>query len=812
MNSQLTWSLGIIFLFGVCHSIWSVDGTTTASNDGTPDLSENIKSTTGTDSTTLAREEESIKLDGLSVAQMKELREKAEKFAFQAEVDRMMKLIINSLYKNKEIFLRELISNASDALDKIRFLSLTEPTALSATEELSVRIRANKDGKTLHIVDTGVGMTKQELTTNLGTIAKSGTADFMSRMADAKSETESSDLIGQFGVGFYSSFLVADRVTVISKHNDDDQYVWESDANSFSISKDPRGNTLKRGTEVILHLKEETQDYLEQETLKNLVVKYSQFINFPIYVEMTTKEMVDADDEKKEEDKEKKPKVDEDATIEEEATIKEPKKQVEKLVTKWELVNENKPIWTRKPSEVKDEEYDNFYKSFTRDFDKPTAKIHFTAEGEVTFKSILFIPKYAPSSMYHSMNQISDNIKLYVKRVFITDHLAEIMPNYLSFIKGVVDSDDLPLNVSRETLQQSKLIKVIRKKLVRKALEMIKRLPEEEFEKFYKEYSTNIKIGVSDDNSNRTRLSKLLRFWTSQNDEKMTSLESYVSRMKEGQKGIFFIAGESRESLKKSPLVERVLKRGYEVLYLVDAMDEYTINSMSDFDGKKFQNLAKEGLQLPEDAQKSAAKRDALNMEFKDLMEYLHKDVLKDYIERVEMSERLSESPCALVATEWGTSPNMARLNRAQAYKKMQDPTLPVDTEKRILEINPRHPLIKELKKRASDESQKKDTVTRNMVIMMYEGAMLRSGFILHDMSGFAQRMEQMMRVTLNVPLDAKVDEEEEETSQTKPSATEKVSEESSGKEQSSTPSSGSEKTATDSDQKTESAKPKEEL
>lgn len=804
MHSKLTWSLAVIFLFGVCQSVWRVGGTSTPPSDGTPLTSESLKSTTGTDSNTLAREEESIKLDGLNVAQMKELREKAEKFTFQAEVDRMMKLIINSLYKNKEIFLRELISNASDALDKIRFLAVTDPAALGATEELSVRIRANKEDRTLHIVDTGIGMTKDELSSNLGTIAKSGTAEFVTRMSEAKSETESSDLIGQFGVGFYSSFLVADRVTVISKHNLDDQYIWESDANSFSLIKDPRGNTLKRGTEVILHLKEETQDYLEQETLKNLVVKYSQFINFPIYLQTVTKEMVEVEEEPK------KPKVDEDATIEEEAA-KDAKKKVEKEVTKWELMNENKPIWTRKPSEVKEEEYDDFYKAFTRLSEKPMAKIHFTAEGEVTFKSILFIPGNAPANMFSAMNKVNENMKLYVKRVFITDHLPDLMPGYLSFIKGIVDSDDLPLNVSRETLQQSKLLKVIRKKLVRKALEMIKRLPEAEYEKFYKEYSTNIKIGVYDDDSNRTRLSKLLRFWTSQNEEKMTSLEAYVSRMKEGQKSIFYIAGESRASLMKSPLVERVLKKGYEVLYLIDAMDEYTINSMSEFSGMRFQNLAKEGLKLPEDAKKSTAKRDALNIEYKHLLEFLHMDALKDKIERVEMGLHLSESPCALLATEFGTSPNMARLKRAEAYKKMQDPKEAVDTEKRILEINPRHPIIQELKRRADDETLRKDPITRSMALMLYESAMLRSGFLLYDMSGFAQRVEQLIRIGMNVPLDAKVDEEEPEEPETteaeKPSegAGDKAAEKSEAPTQPPVPESGTEA-------KPESAKPKEEL
>ncbi|PAA64061.1 hypothetical protein BOX15_Mlig024523g2 [Macrostomum lignano] len=393
-----------------------------------------------TDDKVVEREEQAIKLDGLNAAQVKELRDKAEKFAFQAEVDRMMKLIINSLYKNKEIFLRELISNASDALDKIRFMSLTNKEVLDATPELSIRIKADKEDKTLRVIDTGIGMTKEDLVKNLGTIAKSGTSEFLTKLSEVQSTTESSDLIGQFGVGFYSSFLVADRVTVITKHNDDKQYIWESDANSFSVTEDPRGNTLKRGTEIILHMKEEGLDWLEPSSLRDLIVKYSQFINFPIYVwESRTETVEEAQD--KDEKKEKK---DEDATVEEEKDKSEPKK-VEKTVWDWRLVNENKPIWTRKPADIKDEEYNQFFKSFTKASEDPLAKSHFVAEGEVTFKSILFVPKTADFDAWSNYGKKTDNIKMYVRRVFITDNFEEMMPKYLSFIKGIVDSDDLPL-------------------------------------------------------------------------------------------------------------------------------------------------------------------------------------------------------------------------------------------------------------------------------------------------------------------------------------------------------------------------------
>ena len=482
---------------------------------------------------------------------MKELRDKAEKHEFQAEVNRMMKLIINSLYRNKEIFLRELISNASDALDKIRLLSLTDKSVLAATDELSIKIKADKENHLLSITDTGIGMTKKDLITNLGTIAKSGTADFLSKMQEATSAQEMSDMIGQFGVGFYSAFLVADKVIVTTKNNDDKQYIWESDASSYSVVEDPRGDTLKRGTTVTLVLKEEAYDYLEQDTVKDLIKKYSQFINFSIYMwtskTETVEEPVDDDEEDKpEEDKpeEDKPE-DEDAAVEEEKEEEDkPKtKKVQKTTWDWELINSNKPIWTRKPNEIEEEEYQEFYKSITKDTADAMTHTHFVAEGEVTFKSLLFVPAQQPAENFNKYGTATENIKLYVRRVFITDDFKDMMPNYLSFIRGVVDSDDLPLNVSRETLQQHKLLKVIKKKLVRKALDMIKKIDEDKYMEFWKEYSTNIKLGIIDDAANRSRLAKLLRFKSSSGE--MTSLQGYVERMKDKQDQIYYIAGKS---------------------------------------------------------------------------------------------------------------------------------------------------------------------------------------------------------------------------------------------------------------------------
>ncbi|XP_035675389.1 endoplasmin-like isoform X3 [Branchiostoma floridae] len=764
------WLFGVLCLVLATATVYADDDADATVEDDIGDHAEGSR----TDDEAVKREEEAIKLDGLNVAQIKEMRDRAEKHEFQAEVSRMMKLIINSLYKNKEIFLRELISNSSDALDKIRFLSLTDKEVLSTNEELTIKIKADKENGVLHVTDTGIGMTKSELVNNLGTIARSGTSEFLNKLAEGTAE-EQSALIGQFGVGFYSSFLVSDRVVVTSKNNDDIQHIWESDAGSFSVVEDPRGNTLGRGTTVSLHLKEEAQDFLEPHTIKELVRKYSQFINFPIYLWTSKTETVEepiddeeaeeeADEEKKEEEEDEDAKVEEDDEEEE----KKPKtKSVEKTTWDWELMNENKPLWTRPPKEVTEEEYKEFYKSFSKDSDDPLAHTHFVAEGEVTFRSILFVPKTGPRDMFQEYGKKVDYIKLFVRRVFITDDFQDMMPKYLSFVKGMVDSDDLPLNVSRETLQQHKLLKVIKKKLVRKTLDMIKKIDNEEYlEKFWKEYSTSIKLGVIEDHSNRTRLAKLLRFQSSHSEGEVTSLADYVERMKEKQEAIFFMAGTSRKEAESSPFVERLLKKGYEVLYLVEPVDEYCIQSLPEFDGKKFQNVAKDGLKINE-SEKVKEQREEMEKEYETLLTWLKDSALKDQIEKARLSERLTESPCALVASSYGWSGNMERIMKAQAYARSKDSSQDFyGSQKKTLELNPHHPLVQELKNRVATDQE--DQTTKELAQVLYDTAVLRSGFMLQDSADFANRIERMLRLSMNVDLNAKAegweeDEEEEE-------------------------------------------------
>uniref|UniRef100_A0A4W5PHY6 Endoplasmin n=1 Tax=Hucho hucho TaxID=62062 RepID=A0A4W5PHY6_9TELE len=713
------WLIGLLCALLAFASVRAEDG---LDIDGTveDDLGKS-RDGSKTDDEVVQREEESIQLDGLNAAQIKEIREKSEKHVFQAEVNRMMKLIINSLYKNKEM---------------------------------------DKEKNMLHITDTGIGMTKEDLVKNLGTIAKSGTSEFLNKMTEIETEGQStSELIGQFGVGFYSTFLVADKVIVSSKHNNGTQHIWESDSNEFSVIEDPRGDTLGRGTTITLVMKEEATDYLELETIKNLVKKYSQFINFPIYIWASKTETVEEPIEDTEVEKDA---TEDEVEVEVEEEEDKPKK-VEKTVWDWELMNDIKPIWTRPAKEVEEDEYKAFYKTFSKDTDEPLSHIHFTAEGEVTFKSILFVPASAPRGMFDEYGtKKNDFIKLFVRRVFITDDFNDMMPKYLNFVRGVVDSDDLPLNVSRETLQQHKLLKVIRKKLVRKTLDMIKKIAEEQYnEKFWKEFGTNIKLGVIEDHSNRTRLAKLLRFQTSNSDTVLASLEQYVERMKDKQDKIYFMAGTSRREAESSPFVESLLKKGYEVIYLTEPVDEYCVQALPEFDGKRFQNVAKEGIKFDE-SDKAKETREVLEKEYEPLTTWMKDSALKDKIEKAILSQRLTKSPCALVASQYGWSGNMERIMKAQAYQTGKDiSTNYYASQKKTLEINPKHPLIKEMLKRISTDPE--DQTASDLAMVLFETATLRSGYQLQDTKAYGDRIERMLRLSMNVDINEQVEEPEEE-------------------------------------------------
>ncbi|KAJ1431968.1 Hsp90 protein-domain-containing protein [Ochromonadaceae sp. CCMP2298] len=708
-----------------------------------------------------------VMMDGLSKEDEAALDANKESFVFQAEVNRLMDIIINSLYKNREVFLRELISNASDALDKIRFLAVSASDMLGDKKDLGIWISFNDKLKTLTIKDTGVGMTRSDLVNNLGTLAKSGTKNFL----DALGDGADMGLIGQFGVGFYAVYLVADKVRVVSKHNDDVQYLWESTADSsFTIAKDPRGDTLGRGTEITMFLKEDAYEFLAQTKLEQIVAHHSEFITFPIYLHKKTMKTVEVEEEEVVKE------VDEEGLeIDEEEEEKTPKtEQVESW--EYERLNGNVAIWSRDKDEISAEDYQKFFKVISKETSDASAWIHFKAEGEVEFRSIIYVPSDA-GNLYDEYNTRASGVKLYVRKVLISDDFENLLPKYLNFVRGVVDSDDLPLNVSRETLQQHKILKVMGKKVVRKVLEMLRKLsqgktseaegevaegeelevsdPEHPYIKFWEQFGKSIKMGVMEDTANRSKLAKLLRFKSSTSQDKYASLEEYISRLPAWQSDIYYIASESQEAASKSPFMQVARKKGVEVLYLSDPIDEYVVQNLGDFDGHKMQSLTKEGLKFGDEDEEVIKKRTKAYKElFKPLTKFMKK-LFEGKVAKVTVSQRVESSPSVIVTSQYGHSANMERIVRAQTFANPEAYKMMLASK--TLELNPRHPIIVRLNEAVTADPTSQSTL--DLANLVYDTALLTSGFQHDETDTFAERMVRVMASTLSLDSLELVDE-----------------------------------------------------
>jgi len=726
----------------------------------------------------------------------------AEDFQFEAEVNRMMDIVINSLYQNKDVFLRELISNASDAIDKVRFLALTNAKMLEGKSELEIRVEYDPEAHTLTVRDSGIGMTHDDLVQNLGTVARSGTTKFLEALQE-QDKNDVGSMIGKFGVGFYSSFLVSERVTVASKHPDSDtQYVWESmnGENKFHIFPDPRGNTLGRGTEIVLHLKEDSNEYADGKRLKNLIAHYSEFVTHPIHLRVATTMEVESEEEADQSEDEKDESTDDSES--EETKTEKPKKTETVTTYDWEEINSSVAIWTRDKDEVTPEEYQAFWKVVSKEqHTKAIRWNHFFAEGNINFKSLLYLPEETPDSYrFGNIDKVEGGLKLYVRKVLISDEF-DLMPRYLGFVRGVVDSDDLPLNVNRETLQETKIIKIIKKKLVRKVIDMIRAFaneplpdPEEkevevdadgnviETEKpepkehpylvWYKKFNANLKMGVIEDDANRAKLSKLLRFQTSKSNGEWVSLDHYISGMKDWQKEIYFLAGASLEEIEKSPFLERFNEKEIDVLFLTDAIDEYMLQQIRDYSGKRFSAISSENVKIDdEDADLVKRREKAYKAKFKPLTKWLKK-LYGSNVMRVAISKRLGKQAAIISSSEYGHSANMDRIMRAQAYQSGNDQMM---RAMKVLEINPRHPFVISLLEGSPPEKEEEGAdpfvvplEMEDAAWLLLDLASLNGGFPVIDMEAHARRMSHYLQASLKVnslnlepEIDPPIEEEE---------------------------------------------------
>lgn len=632
---------------------------------------------------------------------------------FQTEVKQLLDLVIHSLYSNREIFLRELISNASDAIDKARFEAQSNESLLEGNSDWKIKLIPNKDNGTLTIRDNGIGMSMAEVEENIGTIAKSGTKSFVQAMKDAAA-AEQPELIGQFGVGFYASFMVADKVTLTTRRAGDASHatLWESSGDgSYTIEDCTKA---ERGTEIVLHLKEEFKEYLDEWKIRSIVKKYSDFIQYPVCMDITRTET---------------PKGVDGEEIEGAGTIEKIEEQT---------LNSMKAIWARPKSEVSEEEYKEFYKHVSHDFEDPFKTIHFAAEGTSEFKALLYLPAKKPFDLF--MAERKRGIQLYVKRVFITEKCDALLPDYLRFVRGVVDSSDLPLNVSREILQEDVQIKRIQKSLVNKILSTLADLKEKEYDQyltFWKEFGPVLKEGLHFDYANKEKLQELILFQSTRTGEgEYVSLKEYVERMPEAQKEIYYITGEDKSSLEQSPLLEAFNAKGFEVLFLTDPVDEWVVQSLHEYQEKKLKAVDRGDVDLDSEDEKKEKekKQEEAKKEFGSLLELI-KSRLESKIKEVRFSNRLTDSACCLVADDFGMNANMERIMKAMNQA--------VPESKRVLELNPDHPIVKvmgDMHKQSPDNARLLDYAD-----LLYDQALLTEGTPIKDPLKFTKLVSELM-------------------------------------------------------------------
>jgi molecular chaperone HtpG len=632
---------------------------------------------------------------------------------FQTEVQQLLDLVIHSLYSNKDIFLRELVSNASDAIDKVRYESHSNETLLEGNSDWKIKIIPDKTAGTLTIVDNGIGMGIVEVEENIGTIARSGTKAFMEALKEAKT-SNNPELIGQFGVGFYSSFMIADRVTLTTRKAGSPTAAcsWESTGDGTYTVEECEKAT--RGTEIVLHLKEEMKEYLDEWKIRSIIKKYSDYVQYPIVMDITRTEPAKGLDGKV---------IDGGGTIDK---------------TTEETLNSMKAIWTRPKNEITDEEYEEFYKHISHDFEKPFRQIHYAAEGTSEFRALLYLPAHKPFDLFSQDRK--KGVHLYVKRVFITDNCEALFPDYLRFVKGVVDSSDLPLNVSREILQEDVQIKRIQKNLVSKTLSTLAEIKEkeaDEYLKFWGEFGPVLKEGLHFDYANKEKLQELVLFESSTTEAgKPTSLKEYVERMPEGQKEIYFITGTSRDMVANSPHLEAFRSKGYEVLYLTDPVDEWVVQALTEYDSRKLKAVDRGDIELDSEDEKKEKeeKKKETQEQYKGVLEFIQ-EKLSENVKEVRLSSRLTESACCLVADEYGMNANMERIMKAMN----QD----VPKSKRILELNPGHPIMQVLGKMY--DADKTDPKLADYCELLLDQALLTEGSAIKDPLKFTKLISELM-------------------------------------------------------------------